>query len=119
MKSIGAVARPTPQTIVLRRGNTFSFRFYGYDSADEAGTPIVDMSTWTHEGAIHTVGDVSDVLVNFTVTMESDEVAVYSLDVADIETLEVGTYACYARFRTAADAIVKTFLVATVVVEEV
>lgn len=118
MKSIGVVAQPTPQLIVLRRGNTFKFRFYGYTKGDPDKTPSVDMSTWTFEGAIHTVGDVSDVLVNFTTSMESDEVALFGLTVANINSLEVGTYACYARFRTPGDAIVKSILVATIVVEE-
>jgi len=119
MKSLGVVSQPVPQMIVLRRGNTFAFRFYGYTKGDPDKTPSVDMSTWTFEGAIHSVGDVTDVLVSFTTSMESDEVALFSLDVDDINSLDVGTYACYARFRTAADAIVKSILIATVIVEEV
>lgn len=123
MKSIGVVSQPVPQKIVVRRGNTLKLRFYGYDSADAERTPVVDMSTWTFEGGLYTLGGdpVDDMVLEWTVTMESDTVALLSLAAADtLDLLEAGqSYDCFARYRTVGDAIVKTILVATVSVEGV
>lgn len=111
MPNLAALARPTPFTIYLRRGNTHAFSFYT--------RPLSDISATDFEAVVHNMAAPDEVVATYTVTRPTDELALFSLSIAQIEALEVGTYAFYARFRAPGDATVKTFFYGTAVVLEV